>query len=69
MGTNDHEEEDHVCENCSTSFEEAPQQCEHCGMDGLCPDCIGQSDHPCEDAEEAEEKEELTEEDLDQDEG
>lgn len=48
------DDEKAICENCG---QEIPanevQTCEVCNMDGLGNCCIGTEDHPCEDAEEA----------------
>ena len=37
------------CENCSREMDDDEvQQCDLCGMDGLCDRCIGECDHECE---------------------
>lgn len=48
-------DEKNICENCGQEYEGDPQQCEVCDMDGLGPCCIGVDDHPCDNAEEADE--------------
>jgi hypothetical protein len=37
-----------ICEGCAREYEEPAQQCDLCGLDGLCPRCIGDLDHTCE---------------------
>ncbi len=49
-------EDKNICENCSQEYEGEAQSCEKCGLDGLGACCIGELEHPCEDAEEEDEE-------------
>ncbi len=51
------EEEKALCENCGKEIPLAEvQTCEVCDQEGLGNCCIGVDDHPCEDAEEADDE-------------
>ena len=42
-----------ICECCGGEvLDTEVQMCELCGADGLCEQCIGECDHPCEPDEE-----------------